>query len=82
MNSLLQSILSIPTPFNMVVMVVLITCVAGVVSAIAKEIRRYGCHREDIQFKRELVDRGLSAEEIERIVATRGSAGSGGSRGC
>jgi hypothetical protein len=45
--------------------------VAGVLGGIATQIRKYGCHRQDVDFKRELVDRGLSADEIERIIQAR-----------
>ena len=69
MYEIFQSIIGIPTPFNMIVLVVLIGSVAGVLTGIAAQIRKYGCHRQDIDFKRELVERGLAAEEIERIVA-------------
>jgi len=65
---LFKGILSLQSPFNMIVLVVLIGCVAGVLKGIAAQIRKYGCHRQDVDFKRELVDRGLSADEIERIV--------------
>ncbi len=68
---LFKGILSIQTPFNMVVLIVLFGCVAGVLTGIATQIRKYGCHRQDIDFKRELVDRGLSADEIERIIKVR-----------
>jgi hypothetical protein len=68
MGEMLQEVISIPAPFNMIVLIVLICSVAGLLSTIAIQIRRYGCHRQDIEFKRELVDRGLSADEIERIV--------------
>jgi hypothetical protein len=64
-----KAIISIQTPFNMVVLIVLFGSITGALCGVAKEIRKYGCHRQDIDFKRELVDRGLSAEEIERIVA-------------
>ena len=74
MLEVLQKIVSIEAPFNMIVLIVLIGCGAGVISSIAKEIRKYGCHRHDIEFKRELVDRGMSAEEIERIVQARSAA--------
>lgn len=70
---LFNGILGLPTPFNMIVMVVLIGCVTGVIKGIAWQIRKYGCHRQDIDFKRELVDRGLSADEIERIVKAQSS---------
>jgi len=66
-----KGILSIQTPFNMIVLIVLFGCVAGVLTGIAAQIRKYGCHRQDVDFKRELVDRGLSADEIERIIKAR-----------
>jgi len=68
MYDVFQSIVGIQSPFNMIVLVVLIGSVAGVLTGIAKQIRKYGCHRQDLDFKRELVDRGLAADEIERIV--------------
>jgi hypothetical protein len=68
MYDVFQSIVGIPSPFNMIVLVVLIGSVAGVLTGIAAQIRKFGCHRQDLDFKRELVDRGLAADEIERIV--------------
>ena len=67
MTNLLEPILSIPPPFNMVVMIVLIFAVAGVITSVTKQIRKFACHRQEIDFKRELLDRGLSIEEIERL---------------
>jgi len=69
MSELLTPITNIPAPFNMVVMIVLIVCIAGMVTGVAKEIRKFFCHRQEIEFKRELVDRGLGGDEIERIMA-------------
>ncbi|HVT26725.1 MAG TPA: hypothetical protein VHE81_01795 [Lacipirellulaceae bacterium] len=69
MSDFFHSISQIAPPFNMVVFVVLIGSIAGVIGTIATQVRRYANHRADIQLKRELVERGLSAEEIERIVA-------------
>jgi len=71
MLDIFHTIVSIEPPFNMVVLLVLIGSVAGVLTGIATQFRKYGCHRQDIDFKRELVDRGLSAEEIERIIKVR-----------
>jgi hypothetical protein len=79
MNSiveLLKGILSIPVPFNMIVLVVLIFCTTGVITSFFKQIRKYACYRRDIDLKRELVERGLSVDEIERIVAAKGTAAS------
>jgi hypothetical protein len=75
---LFRGILSIPAPFNMVVLIVLIACTMGTISSLFKQIRKYGCHRRDIDLKRELVERGLSVDEIERIVAAQGGAASKG----
>ena len=68
MYDVFQSIVGIQSPFNMIVLVVLIGSVAGVLTGIVAQIRKYGCHRQDLDFKRELVERGLTADEIERIV--------------
>jgi hypothetical protein len=68
MSSLLDSIVSIPTPFNMIVLVVLIGSAAGVISAIAKEVRKYLCHRAETELKREMLNRGMKSHEIERVM--------------
>jgi hypothetical protein len=78
MHDLFQSVTNLPTPFNMIVLVVLISCAAGVITSIAKQIRKYGSHRQELDFKRELVERGMSVDEIERIIAATGPATSGG----
>jgi hypothetical protein len=54
---------------NWIVWVVLICVGSGVITSIAKQIRKYGCHRSETELKRELVERGLSVEEIERVIA-------------
>jgi len=59
---------------NWIVLVVLIGVGAGVLTSIAKELRKYGCHRQEVELKRELVERGLAVDEIERIVAAKGSS--------
>jgi hypothetical protein len=70
---LLKGILSIPVPFNMAVLVVLIFCVTGVFTSFLKQVRKYACHKREVDLKRDLVERGLSVEEIERIIAAKGS---------
>jgi hypothetical protein len=74
MSSALQSITNIPPPFNMIVLIVLIVMAASVVATVAKQCRKWACHRQEMEFKRELLDRGMSAEEIERVVRARGPA--------
>jgi hypothetical protein len=51
------------------VLVALIFFTAWFLATLVGEIRKYACHRKDVELKRDLADRGLSAEEIERIVA-------------
>jgi hypothetical protein len=62
------------SPFGMIVLVVLIGSVLGVIGTIAAQIRIYATHRADVHLKRELVERGLSAEEIERVVGAKSPA--------
>ena len=69
--SLLHSITAIPAPFNMVVWIVLICSVAGVITGVAKQTRKYFCHREEIELKREMFESGMSADEIERDNSRR-----------
>jgi hypothetical protein len=84
MTSAIQSITSIPAPFNMIVLVMLIVTAGSVVGTIATQIRKWACHRQEIEFKRELLDRGMSVEEIARMAETKAwskdSQGKG--RGC
>lgn len=68
MSDLIQHIFLLPVPFNMVVVIVAIVMLTGVVTSIAKQIRKYVCLRQELEFKRELVDRGMTADEIEQIV--------------
>jgi hypothetical protein len=75
MTEIVRAVLSIETPFNMVVAVVIVMSLAGVVTsfltAVTKQIARFAMHREEIEFKRELLDRGLAIDEIERVVRAR-----------
>ena len=68
MSQAIEAITSIPSPFNMVVLVVMIACSAGVITGVAKEIRKFACHREDVELKRELLAGGMNAADIERVV--------------
>lgn len=58
---------------NWIVTIVFVCVMASVISSIAKQVRKYGCHRNETELKRDLVERGLSVDEIERIVAAKGS---------
>ncbi len=41
---------------------------------VASQIRKYACYRHELEFKRDLVERGLSVDEIERVVAAKSAA--------
>ena len=71
MNTFFDSIAALPTPFNMVVFVVLIGSVAGVIGAIAKEVRMFLCHRDEMELKREILDRGMGLQEIDRVMQAK-----------
>ena len=73
MYALLQSIISIPTPFNMIVLIVLSLSTAGVLGSLFKQLRKFACHRAELTFKRDLLDRGMSADEVEQIVRAHSS---------
>lgn len=73
MISLLQSIISIPVPFNMIVLIILLLSSAGVLGSLFKQVRKFACHRAELAFKRDLLDRGMTADEIEQIVRAHGS---------
>lgn len=74
MNSALQSITAIPAPFNMIVLFVLIATVGSAFATFIHQIRKYASHRLELDFKRDLLDRGVSADEVEQIVRAHGSA--------
>jgi hypothetical protein len=68
MSEFFKSIMSIGAPFNMVVLIVLIGSLCTLIGTIASQLRIFASHRADVQLKRELVERGLSVEEIERVI--------------
>ncbi len=76
MSEFLKTISDLQTPFNMVAIICLIFAVAGVIGTIAKQIRKYVCHRQEMEFKRELLDRGMGGDEIEQVVRAHGEQAS------
>jgi hypothetical protein len=74
MVTLLQSIISIPTPFNMVVLVVFLMVAGGVCTTLFQQLRKFASHRLELNFKRDLLDRGMTADEVEQIVRAHGAA--------
>jgi hypothetical protein len=71
MSSIIQQILAIPAPFNMIIVIIAIVSISGIITSIGKQIRKYACLRHELDFKREMVDRGMSVDEIEQLVKAR-----------
>ena len=63
------NLLDLPTPFNMIVLVVALVMSVQIVKAIAWQVRLGVCHYFELQFKREMVERGLAIDEIQRLAA-------------
>ena len=68
MMELLRTIVNITPPFNMIVIVTVVGCSVAVVGIIATEIRKFACHRQTTELKRELVERGLSVDETAEVM--------------
>ncbi len=62
----------LPIPFNFIVILMMVIFGAGIITSLFKQIRKFACHRQELEFKREMVDRGMSVEEIERLVQAKG----------
>ena len=77
MSQLFELIQGLKTPFNMVAIICLFFAVASVIATIASQIRKFVCHRQELEFKREMLDRGMTVEEIERLIRTSEVASSG-----
>jgi hypothetical protein len=71
MSEFFKSVMSIGAPFNMVVLIVLIGSLCTLLGTIAAQVRIFVSHRADVQLKRELVERGLSVDEIERVIQAK-----------
>jgi hypothetical protein len=71
MDEFLRSITDMPVPFNMIVLVVLIGSIATVIGTIVKQIRVYASSRHEVELKRDLLERGMSAGEIEQVIRAR-----------
>ncbi len=54
--------------FVLVPLAFIATCLVGVV---AREVRKYASQRHELEVKRDLVERGLNVEEIERVIAAK-----------
>lgn len=59
-------------PYVVPVATVLFVSIAGAVVLVARQVRICVTHRMDLDAKREMIDRGMSADQIERVLAAGG----------
>lgn len=67
----LNSLLNVDSPAKFFVVIALIVCVAVVFITIVVQLGTLSTHNAELQFKRDLVERGLSVDEIERVVSAK-----------
>lgn len=58
----------LPLPFNFVIMIILIVFGWLLLAGIIEQIGKFARNRQQIDLKRELLDRGLDADEIKTIM--------------
>ena len=68
MSEVLKTALEVPFPFNMCIILGALGIMLAMVGIVSAELSKYARHRLDADLKRDLVERGMSAEEIERIL--------------
>lgn len=69
-----ENLWELPPPFNMVVIIIAMIFGSWMLCDFAGHLRKYFSHRDELQLKRELVDRGLGVDEIERIINAGGNS--------
>jgi hypothetical protein len=67
----LDTLLNFDSPAKFFVVLAVIGSVAATIITVVVQLSRYASHRADLNFKREMVERGLSVEEIERVLAAK-----------
>ncbi len=60
-----------PTPLLFFLSVVAPFVLVPLIAVIIIQARKYTCYRHELEFKREMVERGLSVDEIERLVSAK-----------
>ena len=72
MYEMIKAALEIPIPFNMIIICTALLLVPATIAVIAIEVRKFATHRMDLDIKREMIDQGMSVEEIERVIQAGG----------
>jgi hypothetical protein len=67
-TQLIELIRGMGVPFSTAIVIVLFICLTSLVVLIAGMIEAFVRHRLDLRFKREMLDRGMSVDEIEQLL--------------
>jgi len=67
----LNSLMDVDSPAKFFVVIALISGLVILVTVIVMQLGWLASHRAELEFKRDLVERGLSVDEIERIVSAK-----------
>ena len=68
MFDLVKDLIGVDTPYSVPIASMLFLAVAAALVLLAREVRKGVAHRMDLDAKREMVSRGMSAEEIARVL--------------
>ena len=66
MDDLTTALLTLPPPFNVIVIVMLMIVGGSVLKSLIRAVRDYADHRAQERFKLELIQNGLSVDEAQR----------------
>lgn len=74
MDALSNAFLQVPPPFNMVIAITAIICVASLFGELIKQVRVYADHEADRRLKRDMIDAGYNSQEardLSELAVTR-----------
>lgn len=66
-----SSLLTLPPPFNMIVLIVALTSAVSIIKVVAKQVRIFADNEADRRLKREMIESGLSVSEASTLAETR-----------
>ena len=66
-----STLLALPPPFNMIVLIVALTSAASVIKGITKQVRVFADNEADRRLKRDMIESGLSVDEAAYLAETK-----------
>lgn len=68
MSDVIMRILEVPAPFNVGIVAVVMGIGLAMIAVVAGETRKFATHRLDLETKRDLLEQGMPADEIDRVL--------------